>query len=612
MREALLMESLESLDAPCHGGRNRCIKYVNKEDILISRGANPRTGIVSPFIQEELHQAGFENDYIHVRGVHQATNKKTGAHERWRHDALVWTLIECQSDRSSRKSFRSDTMDEDGIKAVPGQLTVPTERRNPERSFNTGAVEFDRDKTATVTALVQSDSNHAPQTSSLCLGPKVKTLPKEIYRVPRKQVGSVTIAPMPVSVAGVNGNPTSSTISPRPPLKKRRARPLLPAHLAAEDVVLGYHAYPSVSSRSQQTNSDQSIPRPTVKHSDESNMCLPRDENNAQFCLNGERTAVSPPITSITSRLGIKYRRPKHFLPAWLRGQYASNLESNQVNSDRDLHSSRGATGPPILEGPLRETGLPRLGGVPFSEVRLETEGVKFTSTPSFDKQNSKTLPAVHIAPSPSTSTCAALEYHNGLHEFEETGSRSRQPSTRFEIGKVPPILAANGIPKAEQKTSIRPPRLTAWGPPNSCDDLMGPTSAETPMREHHHQPMARRRSITGALESWLSLCRHAQELGFLIDVKGVRDQGLRTVRHVAMTLDNIPWALRMLGSQDIEVRDYLLALRCLIAKIVYLIVSFSVLASLMKIGRLILDIGVWFWLPVKLLIGVFRWILLH
>lgn len=373
--EALSMKSVESLDTRCHGGRNGPEKFVNEEDILISRGANPRTGIISPFIQEELHQAGLENDYIHVRGVHQVTNKKTGAHEQWRQDALGWTLIECQSDRSSRKFFRNDTMDGDGTKAVPGQLTVPTERQNPERRVSTGAEEFDRDRPGTVTAVVQSDSNHAP------LVPKVTTLPKEIYRVPRKQVGSATIAPMPSSVAGVNRDATSSTKSPRPPLKKRRARPLLSAHLAAEDVVLGYHAYPSVSSRSQRNNSDQSIPRLKVKQSDESNMCEPRDEKQTQCWLNDDSTAVSPPITSITSRLGIKYRRPKHLLPAWLRGQYASNLESRQVNTDRDSHSSCGATGIEIVEGRLRETRLPRLGEVPLSDVGVEMEGEKITAT---------------------------------------------------------------------------------------------------------------------------------------------------------------------------------------------------------------------------------------
>ncbi|KAL8629535.1 hypothetical protein Q9189_004773 [Teloschistes chrysophthalmus] len=303
------------------------------------------------------------------------TNKKTGAHEQWRQDALGWTLIECQSDRSSRKFFRNDTMDGDGTKAVPGQLTVPTERQNPERRVSTGAEEFDRDRPGTVTAVVQSDSNHAP------LVPKVTTLPKEIYRVPRKQVGSATIAPMPSSVAGVNRDATSSTKSPRPPLKKRRARPLLSAHLAAEDVVLGYHAYPSVSSRSQRNNSDQSIPRLKVKQSDESNMCEPRDEKQTQCWLNDDSTAVSPPITSITSRLGIKYRRPKHLLPAWLRGQYASNLESRQVNTDRDSHSSCGATGIEIVEGRLRETRLPRLGEVPLSDVGVEMEGEKITAT---------------------------------------------------------------------------------------------------------------------------------------------------------------------------------------------------------------------------------------
>lgn len=72
---------------------------------------------------------------------------------------------------------------------------------------------------------------------------------------------------------------------------------------------------------------------------------------------------------------------------------------------------------------------------------------------------------------------------------------------------------------------------------------------------------MVRRRLIARTLESWSSLCRHAQELGFLIDVEIIRNRSLRMVRHAATTLDNMPWALRMLGGQDIELRDYLLAL---------------------------------------------------
>lgn len=250
---------------------------VNKEDILIGRGANPRTGIISPFSQEEPYQAGEENDYIHVRGVHRATNEKTGAHEPWRQDALGWSLIECLSDRSSWQYYPCDIMDGVGTKAVQSsswqsllRVGIQKKELGPER--NSATLEL-----MSYNRLTGITTMH-PKTPIRAKGAKVTTLPKEIYRVPRKQVGSAKIALMSVLVEVGNWDAISSIESPRLLPKNRHSSPLLPVHTGAEDAILGYHAFPYVSLRGEQINPNKFIPRPSVKQFDKSGVCEPCDE----------------------------------------------------------------------------------------------------------------------------------------------------------------------------------------------------------------------------------------------------------------------------------------------------------------------------------------------
>ncbi|KAI4237569.1 MAG: hypothetical protein LQ349_001740 [Xanthoria aureola] len=39
----------------------------NREDVLISRGANPRTGLISPFVSDEIGDSSDRTDYVRVR-----------------------------------------------------------------------------------------------------------------------------------------------------------------------------------------------------------------------------------------------------------------------------------------------------------------------------------------------------------------------------------------------------------------------------------------------------------------------------------------------------------------------------------------------------------------
>ncbi|KAL8694303.1 MAG: hypothetical protein Q9218_001008 [Villophora microphyllina] len=287
---------------------------VNNEDILTSRGANPRTGIVSPYFSEESHQVGEENDYIHVRSVRQETTKTTtGAHERWKQDASGWTLIECASDRSSPKAFPRDTLDGGEVIAVSRQLP------GSDPASSVRATELDQ-RTAVTDAFQSATrgSNQIPPKTNTAPELRVTTLSKEICRIPRKQVGSTRTLSMPVSIESSNEGPTYSTKKPRPPLRNTGAGPFLPAHLAAEDFTLGYHAYPSELPRGQVTDYNRSNPQLTVKQSTISDMHESYDMRQRLRRLNVAGTGTDSSITPVAPHLGYKYRRPKHLLPARL------------------------------------------------------------------------------------------------------------------------------------------------------------------------------------------------------------------------------------------------------------------------------------------------------
>lgn len=62
-----------------------------------------------------------------------------------------------------------------------------------------------------------------------------------------------------------------------------------------------------------------------------------------------------------------------------LQGQYTSDLEGRQANTNRDLRSSCGATRLQISEGQLIENGLPRHGEDFLPEVGSSVRNPEMT-----------------------------------------------------------------------------------------------------------------------------------------------------------------------------------------------------------------------------------------
>ena len=68
--------------------------FTNKEDVLISRGANPRTGLITPFVSDEFGPDSDEGDYIRARNMRKDCESVPTAQGQWRQGHIGWSLVE--------------------------------------------------------------------------------------------------------------------------------------------------------------------------------------------------------------------------------------------------------------------------------------------------------------------------------------------------------------------------------------------------------------------------------------------------------------------------------------------------------------------------------------
>ena len=78
------------------GVRQRTMRTVSRDDQLVERGANPRTGLVSPFVVSDNGEDCLGGDYIAVAkvGSTDPRSKKRTCSGMWKQDSLGWSLVE--------------------------------------------------------------------------------------------------------------------------------------------------------------------------------------------------------------------------------------------------------------------------------------------------------------------------------------------------------------------------------------------------------------------------------------------------------------------------------------------------------------------------------------
>ena len=110
------------------GVRQGIIRTVSREDQLVERGANPRTGLVSPFVVSDNGEDCLGGDYIAVAkvGSTDPPSKKRAYSGKWKQDSLGWSLVESPLLSPSAQSI-SDKMSQ-RISTEPFQNPLPFNR----------------------------------------------------------------------------------------------------------------------------------------------------------------------------------------------------------------------------------------------------------------------------------------------------------------------------------------------------------------------------------------------------------------------------------------------------------------------------------------------------
>ena len=197
---------------------------VSRDDVLTSRGANPRTGLITPYIFEETGEGTEENDYVHIRNVQKEPTSTTGVQEKWRQDELGWSLLEGVNNRKvSNHPSESSTL----------QAKIKGQEYTMGHQGEDGTVANKR-KMYSPNQYIKSETRYTHDR----VKPSADGSPGSLFHIPRK-VGSPRSSSVPTprfsqgqgqqatSIKFVSGSHTVS-------------RSFLPSHGEVEDSALGF------------------------------------------------------------------------------------------------------------------------------------------------------------------------------------------------------------------------------------------------------------------------------------------------------------------------------------------------------------------------------------
>ncbi|KAL8702476.1 MAG: hypothetical protein Q9201_004348 [Fulgogasparrea decipioides] len=597
---------------------------VSKEDVLTRRGANPRTGIISPFISEETSEGGEENDYVHVRSVQHEHKTATGAREWWRQDALGWSLVERASDHPFSKA---DTNGLRTAKAVQEQRDSPA---SSARDLDFGVLLRSEGPARNVTNNGRNTSGFATRGSNLipptAQATRLGRRPNDLFQIPRKVVGSARSSSMPTPTK------ISESIRLIPNSKKTTSRSYLPPRPYAEVAALGFHAYPSAPTGHQYPKGEQVMPPSTVPRPSKPNTHKPCHKDIRLPPPGRRHNYVDPLMHADNPYLDKTYRRPRELLPAHLQTNRVSYLERSPQKLRDAPPVYNNAKNNRVAERRPPIQRVPGLVAVPLAQEAVKSSSRDPTSSPIAQppsqhlqvpqqesvRDSMKQTPRVT---SSAEGTCAARKTFDDnestppkLNTIKPVDGESPKSSSPNRAGHVRPLLTVNHIPIKEQQPTSYLRSAPGTSPtrikPNATLDGSPPTLAgkksPLPKSSSHPAILRRRRSVTDVKDIWSFLLAFAREIASsLVDSDHFREQIVQVARHAASTLQHTPWAIRTLRSPSASVREYVLAARYVLMAGVYTVVLLGVA---MRLGKLVVDIGECFWWPVRALLVMGRW----
>ena len=335
------------------------MKTVSQDDELTERGANPRTGVVSPYVMSDGSADGTGNDYIarsYAKSPTSSTGRRTSS-GRWQQIGGSWRFVDTSvpsptrvhpSDRPSRQLSAKKVQDR-LLAQMPGADNPEPENMSTEQiRMYQESVERAYKLAGGDHAMLDPETLPTPRQASPAFGTEgPSTPPNRLHKIRRKEVGSALI-PSERSDDTIIINGKQRSVAARPPpikipsMDRQHVRIMSPSMAAlgvpprtpldVEASFLGPHQqYSRTASAGQflsthplspQTNQQERHQRPQFQDHMQSPPEACSAPRVSSPTLNQFRPRLQfPHLSHFVNLESPSYRRPAHLLPPSLRSE---------------------------------------------------------------------------------------------------------------------------------------------------------------------------------------------------------------------------------------------------------------------------------------------------
>lgn len=221
--------------------RRKRMRTVSRDDQLVERGANPRTGLVSPFIVSDDSEERRRNDYITAGegGLADPSPRRRTRSGKWKQDSLGWSLVESPLLSPIAQSMSDKMSRTVSIKQLENRLLVETPVVDDPEPDNMTDEQIKKYQESIALAYRRGGGSLAMLDPDTLLSPRkttaerTSTSPTKLHKIQRKEVGSGVVRQSnsgdTVIVNANNSAPPLST--PRKNIMKRQeARVFTPSN----------------------------------------------------------------------------------------------------------------------------------------------------------------------------------------------------------------------------------------------------------------------------------------------------------------------------------------------------------------------------------------------
>ncbi|KAL8821052.1 MAG: hypothetical protein Q9223_000852 [Gallowayella weberi] len=571
---------------------------VGKEDVLTSRGANPRTGVISPFYLDGVHGDDDRGDYIHVGKVRDKSQPVRTAQSQWRQDEFGW--------RRDDLNFKPDLE-----RAKPHREKIVDHTRAQTRTLRDTGADV-AEETQNTSSRFGASQQMQPHTPSECL-----------LQIPRKPVGGERASSTPDRKDNRGAAQIYGHLKRMSGFGKKTQRDPPLACLDTKNTAFGLHTYPSESSTRQSAKRDRVLTPPTLKPSGNDKAII-IDHKHRRICsFDNYANSLGNRTESTLPNLGKAYRRPKALLPAHLQEASAppqdvppriANAVQTATGASYHIQARVVSGQRPHIKRTLATATIQSIDANDDRGLRRTSQAQEAIGHNRIrGDMASKRHQTSHQS---SESRCAARPAFLDVpgHNPEKRHHRIQgKPQQEAIFGQSPPLLSLNGVLLGGQENSVNDPSLELYhGHPDTAHSNSGSTAAgnDSLHRSNSKQTNGRCSSTKTSEATLISVQTMALEVLSLIDFEQVQAQLLNTVRYGLLAVGRSPWAIRTLRSSDATAADCLSAARCMLVASCYLIGLLSVFAAGIRTLELLLGIGYFCWYPLSVLLSLARWIL--